>query len=59
MVDKNYTGKIYVSNGCKELIETSCKDVYVRHHPDFKDMPMSNGFIVKKMVDYWLYKENV
>jgi hypothetical protein len=51
---KNYERHILCSNESKKLIEEDCKKEFLNHHPEFKGLRLSNGFILSKIIKYYL-----
>lgn len=42
------------SEETKNLILNDCVDEFMKHHKDFNGMVVSQGFILKKLAEYYL-----
>lgn len=52
--DRNYVVHLTCSKTTRKLIMENCIKEFKKHHPDFEGMKISQGFILKEIVDYYL-----
>ncbi len=52
--DKNYTERLTCSKETKKRILKDCVDEYLKWHPEMKGVLITQGFILEKMVDFFL-----
>jgi hypothetical protein len=50
----NYSERVLCSKETKIRIENECKEEFIRNNPDFDGMVISNGFMIQKVVEYYL-----
>lgn len=55
MGEKNYTDIMKCSKETKDLIMINCKDDFLEHHPEFKGVNITQGFMLKKIAEYYLH----
>lgn len=48
------SGIIKVQNIDKKRMMNECKELFLAHHPEMKGMKISQSFMFKKLVDYYL-----
>ena len=52
---KGYTGKLCCSLTNKKLLMEECKIEFLKHHPDFEGMTLTQDFMLTKIIEYYLY----
>lgn len=53
-MDKLYTDSIHVSTEDKERLRNECKELFLKEHPEFENMKISDGFMFRRLVNYYL-----
>jgi len=51
---KFYEVHLTCSKEDKEKILTRCAQLYKKAHPQFEGVPLSQGFLINKIVEYYL-----
>ena len=58
MMSQNNTNKNYVNLGVrpetKKRLVDNCKKEYLHHHPEMKGIPLSQDFLLGKVIDFYL-----
>jgi polyphosphate kinase 2 (PPK2 family) len=45
---------LFVDISTRELVRNECKKEFLRHHPEFEGMLITDDFIIKKIAEYYL-----
>jgi len=53
-MDKLYIDTIHVSKIDKELLRNECKKLFLDENPNFEGLPLSDGFMFRRLVQYYL-----
>jgi len=53
-MDKTYVERIAVSHEDKVSMRTDCKELFLKEHPEFIGFKISDGFMFKRLVQYYL-----
>ena len=51
---KHYKIHLTCSPATAKMINKDCIREFVKHHPDFEEMKISQGFILKKIAEHYL-----
>lgn len=54
MGDRNYGVHMTCSEETRDLIMQDCLNDFLTHHPEFKGMKLSQGFMLKKIAETYL-----
>lgn len=54
MSDRQYSVHMTCSSEVKDMIMIECKKDFLRYHPEFKGMKMSQGFMLRKIAETYL-----
>jgi hypothetical protein len=54
MGEKTYTEHLVCSKTTKKLILNDCVEEFLEHHPEFKGYNITQDFILRKIVEYYL-----
>ena len=52
--EKTYSVKLTVSESTKKLVNTECREEFLKHHPEIKGMKITENFIVRQIADFYL-----
>lgn len=52
-----YKEQIRISTTALRLLRKECRIVMFRHNPELTDLPISDGFVVQRMINYYLKGE--
>lgn len=52
--DKLYTAQLNCSPQDKRRLMEECKVEFIRHHPELEGQPLSQGFILRRVIEYYL-----
>lgn len=55
--ERGYECHLTCSKETKKLIIEDCKKEFLKHHPEFKGMSISCGFLLKKIGVYYIENE--
>lgn len=54
MTEKLYTDMISCSTSDKILLMNECKNLFLKYHPELKGMRITQGFMLKKVIEFYL-----
>ena len=52
--ENSYEQRLSCSKETKNLLLKDCTELYLRHHPEHREIKLSQGFILKKVVKFYL-----
>ena len=52
--EKSARVKLTVSQSTKDLIIKDCKEEFLKHHPEFDGMKITENFIARQIADFYL-----
>ncbi len=51
---RSYIEHLTCSRETKTLLMTACVDAYLKVHPEMQDVKLTHGFMLKKLVEFYL-----
>lgn len=55
--EKGYTEFIRVPKSSKEKLRNECRELFLKYHPEFRGFRISDGFMFKKVIDFYIETE--
>ncbi|MCX6709793.1 MAG: hypothetical protein NTV63_02445 [Candidatus Woesearchaeota archaeon] len=53
--EKLYNDRISCSSKDKKRLISDCQKIYLKHHPEMSGIRLTQGFMLKKIIDYYLF----
>lgn len=53
-MEKNCSERITCSVSTKDLLLDECKQEYLKHHPEMEGVILTQSFLVRKVIDFYL-----
>lgn len=52
--ENQYSERLTCSKSTKDLILKNCTTIFLKEHPEFKGINISQGFILRRIAEYYL-----